>query len=112
MKTTVNQFDFVRAFETADRANNFSRPARQALFDYLEECEKSTGEELELDVVALCCDWSEYETALKAANEQCDFDKMDLGLDDEDELEEAALAYLQDKTQVIVFDGGILVESF
>jgi len=30
MKTTVNKFDFVRAFDTADRGNNFSRAAREA----------------------------------------------------------------------------------
>ena len=28
--------------------------------NYLEEYEESTGEELELDVIALCCDFTEY----------------------------------------------------
>jgi hypothetical protein len=31
------------------------------LFDYLEEYEESTGEDIEFDMVALCCDYTEYE---------------------------------------------------
>lgn len=60
MKQSVNLYTFRRAFETL-RPDNFSYAGQEALFDYLEEYEESTGEELELDVIALCCDFSEYE---------------------------------------------------
>ena len=60
MKTTVNNYDFHRAFETMNRTTNFSYAGLNALFDYLEEYEEGTGEELELDVIAICCDFSEY----------------------------------------------------
>jgi len=60
MKQSVNLYTFRRAFETL-RPDNFSYAGQAALFDYLEEYEESTGEELELDVIALCCDFSEYE---------------------------------------------------
>ncbi len=59
MKTTVTAYDFERAFADADRKDQFSYEGRAVLFDYLEEFEQSTGEELELDVVALCCDYYE-----------------------------------------------------
>lgn len=29
------------------------------MFDYLEQYEEETGQEIELDVVAICCDYSE-----------------------------------------------------
>lgn len=58
MKTTVNVFDFVDAFKKI-RPDNFSHAALVTLFDYLEEWEESAGEELDLDVIALCCDFSE-----------------------------------------------------
>ena len=32
----------------------------QALYQWLEEYEEGTGEELELDVIGLCCDFTEY----------------------------------------------------
>ena len=31
------------------------------MFGYLEDYEASTGEEMELDVIAICCDFTEYE---------------------------------------------------
>lgn len=59
MKTTISRYDFERAFVDADRKENFSYEGLGLLFDYLEEYEASTGEEIELDVIALCRDYYE-----------------------------------------------------
>ena len=58
MKTTVNFSEFCDAFEL--RKDNFSYGGKRALFDYLEQYEEDTGNELKLDVIALCCEYSEY----------------------------------------------------
>ena len=60
MKTTVSEYEFNRWFEE-NRPNNFSYAGRQVLFEYLEEYEDSTGEQIEFDPVALCCEYTEYE---------------------------------------------------
>ena len=60
MKTNVNFYDFSRWFEQY-RPNNFSREGLQCLFDFLEEFEEGTGEEIEFDPIALCCEYTEYE---------------------------------------------------
>ena len=112
MKTTVNVYDFARAFETAGRTNEFSYVAKKALFDYLEELEEDCGQEMELDVVALCCDWAEYKTAVDAVKEMGSPNNQPDKDMSEDEREEAALEYLRDNTQVVEFDGGVLVASF
>lgn len=44
----------------AIRPENFSPDALRMLFAYYEELEESTGEEIELDVIAICCEWAEY----------------------------------------------------
>ena len=59
MKQSVNKYDFHNAFETMGRATQFSYDGREALFDYLEQLEEDCGQEIELDVIALCCDYSE-----------------------------------------------------
>ena len=59
MKKTVSIYDFRDAFLANGRATQFSYEGLQVLFDYLEDYEADTGEELELDVVALCCDYVE-----------------------------------------------------
>ena len=60
-------YDFERAFKNFER-DNFSYDGLKALFEYLEEYEDSTGEEVELDVIALCCDYMEYDS-LKEYND-------------------------------------------
>ena len=54
-------YDFERAFKRCER-DNFSYDGLKALFEYLEEYEEGTGEEVELDVIALCCDYAEYDS--------------------------------------------------
>ena len=61
MKQTINFYNFSDAFRKADRADQFTYEGQRAIFDYLEEYEDSTGEEVELDVVAICCEYMEYE---------------------------------------------------
>ena len=63
MKDTINKDQFRNWFRSSDTyKNNFSYEGLSALFDYLEEMEESTGEELEFDPVALCCEYSEYDS--------------------------------------------------
>lgn len=59
MHKTVNEYHFIAEFESI-RPENFSRPALRTLFEYLTELEEDLGESIELDVIALCCDWAEY----------------------------------------------------
>lgn len=61
MKTTVSLHDFHRAFEDI-RPDNFSYAGLTALFEYFEEYEEGTEQEVELDVIAICCDFTEYES--------------------------------------------------
>tara|TARA_R110002012_G_scaffold18387_1_gene67644 strand:- start:481 stop:780 length:300 start_codon:yes stop_codon:yes gene_type:complete len=60
MKTTVYLEEFSKWFEE-HRPHNFSRVGLVRLFDYLEEYEESTGESIEFDPIAICCEYSEYQ---------------------------------------------------
>ena len=62
MKDTINKNQFINWFRSNEQyKNNFSYEGLSALFDYLEEMEESTGEELDFDPIALCCEYSEYD---------------------------------------------------
>ena len=109
MKQTINSSDFIDAFRAHGRQNQFSYDGLRALFEYLEEMEDGMGGELELDVIALCCDFSEFANPMEAAAEhgwEADPDA------DDDENGEAALEWLQDRTSVITYDSGIIIQSF
>ena len=62
MKQPIDVYGFRRAFERTDRKDQFSYEGLEALFNWLEQYEEDIGEEMELDVIAICCDFSEYES--------------------------------------------------
>jgi hypothetical protein len=60
MKQTVTLNQFRDAFRHCGRGEQFSYKALNALYDYLEEVGDETGQEYDLDVIALCCEYAEY----------------------------------------------------
>ncbi len=62
MIQTIYKSDFTTAFHKAGRGNNFTYEGLNALYDYIEDYEDSTGEQIELDVIALCLEYNEYES--------------------------------------------------
>ena len=96
MKQTVNLPAFMDAFHAFNRYDQFGYQALQILFEYLEEYEDSTGEEIELDVIALCCDYSVDSVADIAANYGIDLTECQ----DAEARKFAVLDYLNDHTQV------------
>ena len=70
MKQRINSFDFVNAFKKSDTyKNSFSNLGLYYLYKHLIREEEETGEELELDIVAIACDFTEYEDINEAVNE-------------------------------------------
>lgn len=103
MKTTVNLYDFRRAFEQC-RPDNFSYEGLELLFDYCEEVEQGSGEEMELDVVALCCDYSEDTVQGIADNYSIDLPEREDDQDDDEYAEactDAVRDYLNDNTSIV-----------
>ncbi len=60
MKQTINFSQFCDAFGE-DRKNTYTYEGKRALFDYLEQYEEETEKPIELDIIAFCCDYTEYE---------------------------------------------------
>jgi hypothetical protein len=59
MHQTINRSQFHDAFHKAGRGDQFSYDALNALFSAFEEMEDATGVPIELDVIAICCDYVE-----------------------------------------------------
>lgn len=80
MITSINKTEFIEAFSKwhgGDYKNNFSYEGLNALFDYLEELELSTGEENELDIVGICCNYSEYENLAEIQEQYPDIETIE-----------------------------------
>ena len=102
MKQSINNYQFHRAFERMGKGKQFTYDGLNALFDYLEQYEDDTGETIELDVIALCCEYMEYKN-IEEFN-------RDYNLDQEIKFIEC----IEDYTQVIKIDNsdGFIILQF
>ena len=96
MKTTIDRHDFAHAFQRAARADNFSSQGLRLLFAYFEELEEQTGEEIELDVIAICCEYTEDTFEGIAANYEVDLTGVD-----KTDIPQAVMDFLCDNTSVV-----------
>jgi hypothetical protein len=96
MKQTINLHQFREAFRLHERTN-FSYEGLAVLFDALEDFEAGGGEEMEFDVIGLCCDF--VEMSLPELLEQySNISNEPLTDDNETEIIGLATDYLQDET--------------
>lgn len=108
MKETLTTHEIAHKLREDENAN-WSYAGALALAEYLEQLEEDIGEEMEFDRVGIRCDYSERASASEAAsNYDWEADKDN----DEDQNEEAALEFLQGRTTVIEFDGGVIIQNF
>jgi hypothetical protein len=124
MKKTLRTYEIANALYTDENAN-WSYNGAYALTNYLQELESETGEEMELDVVAIRCDFSEFASLedwavdfFSDSKQAADAIGLELDMDgetwveDEEEVQEAIRSFIQDKGQLIEFDGGVIVSCF
>lgn len=98
MKQSITFSSFVDAFHAHGRYDSFGYQALRVIFDYLEEYEESTGEEIELDVIAICCDYSTEHYKDIADNYTIDLSDA---AGDENAEKQIVLDYLNDNTMVM-----------
>lgn len=94
MKTNVSIYEF-RANERLQR--NFTFYGLIALYEWFENYEEETGEEVEFDAVAICCDFADYGS----------FEEIKGDYPEINSIEE-----LEDHTLVIPHEQGIIIQQF
>ncbi len=78
MVQTMDKSEFRRWFANSDsRKDQFSWEGLGALFDYIEDYEDSTGEQIEFDPIALCVEYTEYENLEELRGQYGDIESME-----------------------------------
>jgi hypothetical protein len=117
MKTTLTTSQAAHIL-IDDKNANWSLAGAYALCEYLEQLEDDCGEEIEFCHVAIRCDYAEYSSLIDWHNEYFGngFTFEDtIGTSEraeDSEVNEKIREYIQDRGQLIEFDGGIIVSSF
>ena len=111
MKIAIqNASQFRDRFEHCGRGNQFSYEALGLLFDYLEDIDP----DYDLDVIAICCEYSEDSVSDIARNYGIDLNDADVEADDyEEQCRQIVFDYLSDRTSVVgVTSSGIVYAQF
>ena len=97
MKETVHLSRFIDAF-TSLRPKNFTIDALRLMYDSFLDFERETGTEMQLDVIAICCEFDQF--TLKEINSQYHekFESLD-----------EAIEWLNDQTFVLCSDNDWVV---
>jgi hypothetical protein len=105
MIQTINESQFIDAFEKMGREDQFSYEGLKLIYEYFEELDPS----FDLDVIAICCEFAEapYE---QVASEYNIGEGEDLNPED---IPQAVIDYLQDNTSVVGYtDDSIVYVQF
>lgn len=95
MKQTIGLSQFTDAFMSI-RPKNFTYEGLEILFNGLEEFEEETGEDMELDVIALCCDFCEMHYTEIIRQYNIEYDEVE-----DDCIDDVIMGYLEQNTWVI-----------
>lgn len=119
--TIDNSYQLEQLFKKCGRENHFSYEGFNAFYDYLSEYSDEVGEDFKVNVIALCCDFTEYSDWEKLYNnysysynnESKTFEELEA----DDELDEFK-EWVQDRTTVIKVTDyknnivGIIIQNF
>ena len=98
MYRTINEYAFERAFKEMDR-DYYSYDGYQALYEFLDEICSSDDKGYELDVIGICCDFTEYKNLKEFQDEYGD--------------EYKSLEDIENNTTLLRLDnGGFIIQVF
>ena len=99
--TIDTAYELQTEFNRYDRSDNFTPEGIRVLFEYLEETSEDFGEDIKLDIIGLCCEYSEDTFSGIAANYRIDLtDRSGETIEDDDEIKRIVLDYLNNNTVV------------
>jgi hypothetical protein len=105
MFTRVTETIFKDTFK-AINPDQFTRAGLVALFDYLENCENETGQEMAFNATDISCKFTEYEN-------WTEFNIEYGSLIDDEEIQPGDFEKLQDHTTVICFgESSFIIRTF
>ena len=106
VQSIINVCQFREAFHHAGRMDQFSYEGLEVLFDYLDNLSEDIGEPIELDVVALCCEY--YESSIEELIDNYKIDVSDAD-GDEETIAELVKDYISDNTAYVGETEGCLI---
>jgi len=124
----ISRFEDYKRITTSENQGNFTYKGLRALFEYLESIEDDENQ-IKLDVIALCCDYSEYKNLEEYLNNYKTTDEINQeiqelkeseDIEDEEELKKRYKQQIEEEinnnTTLIKFDDdldeGFIIQQY
>ncbi len=107
----INEHDFLSAFDSMGRGEQFSYEAKKALFEYYENLAEETDTPIELDVVAICCDWTEYKDIKEVQENYTDIESLE-DLREHTEVIEVTKTKYTENGHILINSVSLLVQNY
>lgn len=109
---TISSSDLYHMACRMDCGHNFGYDGWLAIGDYLEQLSDDTGENIEVDIVGICCEYNMSEDVRDWWGGYGDYSGIDSNeweeMDDDEKLE-AIENYLQDNTSIVCCDDDCII---
>lgn len=102
---SLDASEFSNLFDQFGRGDNFTLNARHTLFTCLDDLSDDIGD-IEIDIIAICCEWSEY-TVDELTESYSHMVDLDDDLDDGERFDEVLKAVKGNTTVVEVEQGSV-----
>ena len=108
---TVNFSMFCDMFTRMGRQGHFSYAAKQAIFNYLESYSDDNGEDFQMDVVGICCEYIESKAEEVNSDYLLGYEKQEDESEEDfqERLIEEVQEYLDRHTTTVMADNGTFV---
>lgn len=102
---TLTRHSFIDAFKQSSRKDQFSYEALEAIFDSLEEYSLASGEPVEFDPIAICCDFAEAHYTEIARDYDIDLSECET----DEERMELVRDFIENETWTYVLADGVTI---
>lgn len=116
---TIDSSELFHLASRMGRADQFGYKGWGMIGEFLEEMSDSTGENIEVDIISICCEYSMKESADGVFYEYDHLHGVDLPEEEtweempEDEKLETIQSFLQDQTSIVVCEEDLIIwQSF
>ena len=113
---TVDSSDLYHMAARMGRGDNFGYNGWRAIGDYLDELSNDMGEDVEVDIIAICCDYSMAESADDAYMQYDHLHGVDLPeeeaweeLTEEEKLETVRTFLQENKGQLVICEDDLII---
>lgn len=93
--------DVIREAEAYGRLDQFGTDGWRAIADYLAELSHDTGDDIEIDIIGICCAYDRFDNADDVISSYGLTDHIDFADMDDDEKHKAVMEWLRNNTAIV-----------